>query len=657
MWPLVLVALAATQPALSGALEDPWRTEGSFGTDTLLPFDVELERLLASGDEALEDEDADLSEVFAAWEEALEDAERGAWVRWDTRVHWERVEEAPSLWSERRAEGLSSALLIRLADEELRAAWVQHVSADSEADLTAALNLPVERAALPLAALSARYPGTSVSARAALWCSDHERARGRTRHAEAWLARAEECAALLGDPALTAAIQARAVDAAPSTPEAWELADAWEAVDFALLTDDLGSPASGLRGLARWGAEEIFIQSAELAWTLGPRRSARVLSLRDVADRAGQPLARNWMRPGSKWRHQPTTDEGVAYCVLGRARSERSNVLVAFSLVEGEPSPRWSLGPGGWRDSDGALRSALEDALGPGVWEFQPGPLVVDDLLIVQARRWELSDSSGRLSMVDPARAEAAALALELSSGSLVWRTTLARGSEHFGDAGLRFRAAETPSRAAPSPLLCGSSLVFATGLGACVALDLADGRAQRAVLGQRIEGNETPSRAPVAKGSDRALWIPLGGERAYELALGARHPELRRSPFTSPPRRATGWSSMVGARGGRLLVAVTRRGRHQLELTAEGELRPQRSVQLSPGEALAGAHALGASRLLSASDQGLFVFDLDRELYLVGHVPLDPSVTCLRDGLLAAGSWVFALTDAGVYRIGIAGR
>ena len=439
--------------------------------------------------------------------------------------------------------------------------------------------------------------------------------------------------------------------------EPWERADAWEVVDFALLTDDLGSPASGVRGLTRFGAEGVFIQSAELAWTLRTEGSAHALSLREVAERAGQPLARQWMRPGSKWRHQPTANEGVLYCVRGRARSERSNALIAFELGDEGVRPRWSLGPGGWRGQDGAPISRLEDAVGPGAWEFQPGSLVVDDLLIVQARRWEVSDSDGRLSMVDPARAEATALALKLESGALAWKTTLARGSERIGDDSARFRAAETPASSAPAPRLCGSSLVFATGLGACVAVDLADGRPQRAVLGQRVEGSQTPSQPAVAKSPGCALWTPLGGERAYELTLGTLHPELANTPFRSAPRSAAEWSSLVGSRDERLLVAVSRRGRHQLELAAEGSERALRSVQLSPGEALQGAHALGSSRLLTVSDQGLFVFDLERELYLVGHVPLDPSVACLPSGLIAAGSWAFALTDAGVYRIRITGR
>ena len=660
MWPLVLVAIAATPPAPAADVEDPWRSEGSFGNDTWLPHDVALERLLATADEALEADgsDADLEDVFGAWDAALERAAPSACVRWDTRMHWESTDEAPPLWNDRRTEGLFSAILLRqsAAAGALHLPWNLYIEAEADAALEAALALPVERAYQPLAALSVRYPGTRASARAALCCSEWERERGREHHARAWVARAGASAALLGDEALSAAVAARAEEPLARAREPWERADSWKVVDFALLTDDLGSPASGVRGVTRWGDDGVFVQSAELAWTLGSSESARALSLRELAERAGQPLARRWMRPGPKWRHQPTVHGEVVLSVLGRARSDHSNALIAFEVGDG-PLPRWSLGRGGWRDSSGALLARLDDAIGPGTWEFQPGPLVVDDLLIVQARRWDLSDSDGRLSLVDPARAEATALALELTSGALVWKTPLARGSELFGDPGARFSAAEIPSRSAPSPRLCGSSLVFATGLGACVALDLADGRTQRAVLGQRVEGSQSWTQAVVTSSPLSSIWTPYGGVAAYELALGTGHPELNTTPFTSPPERASEWSSLVGAHNDRLLVAVTRRGRHQIELVADGPRQARRSVQLSPGETLQGAHALGSARLLSVSDRGLFVFDLERDLYLVGHVPLDPSVTCLPAGLVASGSWAWALTDAGLYRLRIRDR
>jgi hypothetical protein len=657
MWPLVLVAITATPPALSADVEDPWRSKGTFGNDTWLPHDVALERILAAADEALEADgnDAKPEDVFGAWDAALEEAAPGAWVRWDTRMHWESTDEVPPLWSDRRTEGLFSAILLRqaAAGGALHLPWNKYIEGAADAALEAALALPVERAYRPLASLSARYPGSRASARAALYCCEWERERGREHHARAWLARAKESAALLKDEALNAAVLARIEEPPAREHEPWERADSWEVVDFALLTDDLGSPASGVRGLTRWGEEGVFIQSAELAWTLGTRGSAQAISLRGLAERAGQPLARRWMRPGSKWRHQPTVHDEVVFSVLGRARNDRSNALIAFEAGD-IPLPRWSLGQGGWRDSKGELLARLADAIGPGAWEFQPGPLVVDDLLIVQARRWELSDSNGRLSLVDPARAEATALALELTSGALVWKAALARGSELFGDPGARFSTAEIPSRSAPSPRLCGSSLVFATGLGACVALDLADGRAQRAVLGQRVEGGIPWAQSAVATNPLSSIWTPYGGETAYEIALGTGHPDLFTSPFTSPPERASEWSSLVGAHDERLLVAVSRRGRHQIELVGESA---HRSVQLSPGETLQGAHALGSARLLSVSDQGLFVFDLERELYLVGHVPLDPSVTCLPAGLVAAGSWAWALTEAGLYRLRIRDR
>ena len=115
MWPLVLVAIAATPPAPSADVEDPWRSKGTFGNDTWLPHDVALERILAAADEALEADgsDAELEDVFDAWDAALEGAAPGAWVRWDTRMHWESTDEAPPLSDPEPAEGPPAAMPMR----------------------------------------------------------------------------------------------------------------------------------------------------------------------------------------------------------------------------------------------------------------------------------------------------------------------------------------------------------------------------------------------------------------------------------------------------------------------------------------------------------------------------------------------------------------
>ena len=657
MWPLVLVALA-TAPAVPTLLdvEDPWQPKGAFANDTWLPHDLKLERILAGADEALgaNEAGADLGDVFGAWSSALGSVADGAWVRWDTRMHWETTEGGPPLWNDRRIEGVLSAILLRQSERggALHGPWTRFVEAEADAALAAALTLPVERSRMPLSALSARYPGTRASVRAALFCSELDRERGRTHHARSWLSRAEHGARLLADEDLLSAVTARRVTPDAHQAEPWETANGWKRIDIARLTDYPDSPALGVRGITRWNTEGVFIQSAEFGWTLGTEGSAMTFELRELAARAGQPLT--WDRtavPGPDWHHRPSAHGDLVFIVLGHVHDARSNALFAFRPGV-PPVPRWSVGRGGWRDADGNLISSLTDALGPGAWEFQPGPLVIDDLLIAQARRWDLKEGAGRTSLVDPARAEAVALALDISSGALVWRTSLARGSDIYGETGKRFVAARTPSRSAPPPILCGSSLVFATGLGACVALDLVDGRPQRAVLGQRVESGLSFAASPVATSDTSVLWAPHGGEAAYELALGPAHPTLTASPFVRTPRTASDWSSIIGSRGGRPLVVIARGGRHQVELAADGATQARRSVQLSPGEVLLGAHALGSERLLTVSDRGLFVFDLERELYLVGHVPLKPSVVCLPDGLVAAGSWAWALTGAGVYRL-----
>lgn len=656
MWPLVLVALATAPPVSTlHRGEDPWHSKGSFGNDTYLPHDLAFERILAAADETLaaESHDATHAGVFSAWNAALGGAPPKTWVRWDTSMHWQAADADPPLWSDRRTEGLSGAILLRQAQGggALHAAWTHFIEAEAQAALESTLTLGVEHLRGPLAALHARYPGTQASVRAALLCHELDAERGRSHHARSWLVHAEQGARLFNDEALLSAVAARRAHPAVTEGEAWELANDWELVDFAILTDELGSPASGVSGITRWNTDQVFIQSAGIGWTLGSHGGAQAFALRELAHRSGQPLAQGWARPGSAWRHRPSAHGDLVFSVVGRVRDARSNALFAYRPGT-SPAPRWSLGEGGWRDAEGRQLASITRALGPGAWEFQPGPIVVDDLLIAQARRWDLEEDSGHLNLVDPARPEALALAFDLTDGALIWRTSLARGSDLFGDPGARFAAIRTPASSAPPPLLCGTSLVFATGMGACVALDLTGGRPQRAVLGRRVEGGLSSAARPIATSPSSTLWIPHGGDAAYELALGQAHPLLSASPFLRPPRAGTAWSSIIGAHQGRPLVALARGGRHQIELIAHAGERAHRSVQLSPGEVLLGAHALGSKRLLTASDQGLFVFDLERQLYLVGHIPLSAHRVCLPEGLVAAGDRLWALTDEGVYRL-----
>jgi hypothetical protein len=166
--------------------------------------------------------------------------------------------------------------------------------------------------------------------------------------------------------------------------------------------------------------------------------------------------------------------------------------------------------------------------------------------------------------------------------------------------------------------------------------------------LGQRASKGfkYAPEPSPAAETS--VLWAPFGGKSVYELLLGSLHPELESSPFAQDPALSSEWSSIIGSYEDSPLIALSRGGRDQIEHHG----RADRSIQLSLGETLVGAHQLGSERLLSASDRGLFIFDLTRGLYLVGHTPLDPSVQCLPQGLVAADSRAWILTKEGVYRL-----
>ena len=649
-----LLCVAALSAPLVGAPlseEDPWRASGAFANDTWLPRDVELEKALAAGDEARSEalKSEQLDDALKTWRDALRSSEADAWVRWDTSSHWASSDVEPTLWSERRVEGLTNAISLRLTqnESELLTPWRELNAPQADELLTAAMTLPVERLRAPLIELCVKYPCTQASVRAALILCELDRELDRQHHARAWQRRAEEGARLLADPALIKAATSRANQDQQLSSEEWETADEWEHVDFAALSNDTSSVASGVRGMTRWSDTEVFIQSAELAWTLGEEGRGIGFALEELAKLSGQPLARGWKRPGSSWRHQPAAQGELAFSVLGRVRGVHSNAIFAFK-PGAPPTPQWSLGEGGWRDADAEQLSSLEAAIGAGAWEFQPSPLAVDDVLIVQARRWDISEKGERPLLMNPARPEAVALALDIKTGELLWRRSLARGSDLLPGEGERFAATRTPAISAASPVLCGSSLVFATGLGACATLDLADGRPERSVLGKRIEDGFSEASPPIPVDESRVLWTPFGGESVYELALGTLHPKLSTSPFSKAPTRSDSLSAVIGTHQDSPLIALARGGRYQIEHLE----RATRSVQMSLGESLIGAHLLGRERLLSLSDRGLFVFDLGKELYLVGHTPLDPSVQGLPNGLVAAGTRAWILTEEGVYRL-----
>ena len=118
-----LLCVAALSAPLVGAPlseEDPWRASGAFANDTWLPRDVELEKALAAGDEARSEalKAEQLDDALKTWRDALRSSEADAWVRWDTSSHWASSDVEPTLWSERRVEGLTNAISLRLTQNE-----------------------------------------------------------------------------------------------------------------------------------------------------------------------------------------------------------------------------------------------------------------------------------------------------------------------------------------------------------------------------------------------------------------------------------------------------------------------------------------------------------------------------------------------------------
>src|SRR5262245_19667044 len=123
------------------------------------------------------------------------------------------------------------------------------------------------------------------------------------------------------------------------------------------------------------------------------------------------------------WPLEPAAGDEHAILVLGRARRDLGNacVSVAADLAGAGDALEWALSPSGWKVR-GREVVPLAAALGAGVWEFQPGPVVDGARVLVAARQWDEIDPP----RVDERRTKAWVLALDLASGGVIWKRRLA---------------------------------------------------------------------------------------------------------------------------------------------------------------------------------------------------------------------------------------
>lgn len=634
------------------------------------------------------------TEAFEAWHSALVESAPGDAVPVGPRLpQGERnreplLERAAALWPDRdhsfarRTEAVEVAVLRRLAglEPERRAPWTRRFEG------LAAERLGEGRATLEAGQGPARwarverlFPATRAALAAAVARFELDFEAGRPRQAAAWLERAERHGALLGlapeDPWTRGlegrrAVLDRELLAPTRSAPPWTRASLFRPEPdggHTLTRPGFAKPRAlarveGQPGLCFLDDERVAVQTTGTVWVLDPRDEHRIFEPWRLAEELGQPIASSLSRTGRGWPFFPTGRGDDLFLVSGRADREAGNLLQRVRTPRHIELPVavWSLGGAGLvqRDplTDEVRRLPLEEVLEAGLWEFQPGPLLVEDLLLVQARQWSLLERDGRREVGSPGEARVWLLALEAASGAPHWKRLLCRGSDLVDDFGFglpRATLVETPGEALEATR---GGVFVGTNLGAGLLLDLADGRLRWALQNRRRDPSEPGARAGGRPGTrvsssaqgEQLLWAPADSRRLYALSTaldfaptGAPAPP----PLVPwPPVDLEGGELLLGGRPGEALVLGAAGARRTLSAHDLTRGRRYDSIYLARGEGWLPGALLTDGKVLFAAEGGLYRLDRQRELYLESFQPLAVASDFAAGGLWARGEHLYLL-------------
>lgn len=662
---LFALALLLVQSALVPAPD-----EGPLANDVLLPADAVASETLARGDATLARARASqrateterlLVEALDLWNEALQAAGPSASVWVEAAPHRER----------RWTEGLRHALARRLASltPAERSVWRGRTAGIAAVELAAA-----GADSARLGAVEARFPGTDASLRAALRLSDLAAESGRNARATAWLTRASRTLELLEhDREGADALATRATRLAPRTDaapvEAWRSANELFAGAAIALTEQGTRRSSsarpsfdaGLRpGLAVLSSDarrsELCVQTANeiqlvtLSSTGALARSATVPTTALLGGFRTSLDERTLTRPPG-WSLLPLETDGDLLLVQGRTRADEPNALLCLAPPTGsEPailSPtrgarlRWALvghqrvvpDPTGTGEVSVSVVPELVDL---AELEIQPGPVVVDDLVVVQAREY-----AGEV--------RAWLLGLDRPTGTLLWRALVASGSDLVGDQGRSSAIGATAAarHCGEPPRIVGDQVFAGTNLGAAVLVDALDGRPVWSFKNRRRSAHERgwPVARPLLV-EEVLTWAPFDSDHAYtlEMTSGEVGSALLGRPHPIDESRV-----LLGASRSELVV----QGRSGPESTISIRGGPGTAridaLYLGPDEEFPGRGLAGKTRVLACTNRGLYLFDRTRELYLLDYAALarvaaGSDVGSAGGDLFAVGEHVLAL-------------
>ena len=670
MLPALIIALLAQDP------------EGSLRNDTFLKSAEAAQAVLLEGDQgwlralAREGDRNQLRTLaFEAWRRALVDSVTGDTVRLsDTGLEGGSPFQDDDGTHHRRIEGVAPGVLRRLLalDQVDRQAWRDRFEPLAQAELALAPYRPRH-----LEGIERTWPLTRAAGVAALRCSDLSLEQGSLTAARTWLGRAEHHAQ--GHPSLEGAVSARRQAIARLTPPppggAWQTASDLSQVHAVRLESKslLGRdprPAPLGRtlepGAAPLAGGGLAVQTPRgLMWLDGPtirgERSTYVgrLSLAEYLD---LPRLQPFVSPSAGgWPLIPAGDGHDLVLVVDRGHPgrvvrehrlpARGNHLVC--LAPGEPGQallRWHLSDQGLKGASGQAIPALEATGIPGHLEFQPGPVLHEGTVYVQAR-----------VLTDPT-AEGAArggtlylLALDQDTGLARWSRMLTLAADLRRDLGGRNGASsDVPTSGMPLALHRGV-LTVGTNVGLVLAFDAVDGRCLWGIRTRRRTpsdpgwpGSRRPLAAELSSGS-AVLVAPFDSDHLYALPTG---PALGSAFFVRPPEPQGAMLDLVGGSGGELLF-LGRDGRHSAlrRVGAAGDVRS--ALFLGREERFVGAALTSKERVIVASDGAVYLFDRSRGDLLLAALDLEDlgagrggTVTALGDRIFVVGRdtlWVLA--------------
>ncbi len=526
---------------------------------------------------------------------------------------------------------------LRAAGAEATAAWRARfdpiaAGALSSAGLDAAALARVDRA----------FPSTRAAARAALALADQALEAGEPSRATTWLARARANADP-SDAPLAAAIARRETALRPDAAEAG--AAAWRGAEHVALDAQIAleSSASARRGIAPGIAflrdGSVCVQGAGDVHFVAPDRRVRRVELAEL----GRAHGWSWVPPfadeGERWLLRPASDGQRVALVAGRASAARGNALLLLDpgSKDAPPALAWGYSDAGFVGPDGG-GATLEELLGPGLWEFEPGPAIAGGSVVVQAHQW-LAEN-GEPPAVDERAVRAWCLALDLETGRPLWKRLIAIGASGRG----RLRGPRGFARPA-QPLAVRNGRAFAgTAIGAGAVLDLCDGRVFATWKFRRApEAASAWSACAPLVGDAAVAWAPPESDRLYFLR--AQEPFATDAPFALPPREIGADLVPLAADFDRAIFLARSGSRTTLARVAPATNARAESMALPAAERFAPCGAVIFARAVLASDRAAYLFDVERDVRLLDAVALpgrdqaaDGDVAVRGDGVYVAG-------------------